>query len=63
MTSPQPVGHKVIGMEVPGGRLAIETFKSVNEPVLAIYGGGPSLMSSRTSMTVQTTSPVIVFAA
>jgi len=25
-------------MEVPGGRLAIETFTSVNEPVLAIHG-------------------------
>jgi hypothetical protein len=35
-----------MGMEVPGGRLAIETFTSVNEPVFAIYGGGPSSMSS-----------------
>src|SRR5690242_6085538 len=38
MTSPQPVGHEVIGMEVPGRRLAIETFTSVNEPVLTIHG-------------------------
>jgi pimeloyl-ACP methyl ester carboxylesterase len=38
MTSPHPAGHEVIGVEVPGGRLAVETFTSGTEPILAIHG-------------------------
>jgi pimeloyl-ACP methyl ester carboxylesterase len=38
MTSPHPAGHEVTGVEVPGGRLAVETFTSGTEPVLAIHG-------------------------
>jgi hypothetical protein len=38
MSSPHPAGHEVIGVEVPGGRLAVETFTSDTEPVLATAG-------------------------
>jgi len=38
MTAPHPAGHEVIGVEVPGGRLAVETFTSGTEPTLAIHG-------------------------
>jgi pimeloyl-ACP methyl ester carboxylesterase len=38
MTAPHPAGHEVIGVEVPGGQLAVETFTSGTEPVLAIHG-------------------------
>jgi pimeloyl-ACP methyl ester carboxylesterase len=38
MASEQPAGHEVIAVEVPGGRLAVETFISGTEPVLAIHG-------------------------
>jgi pimeloyl-ACP methyl ester carboxylesterase len=38
MTSPHPAGHEVIGVQVPGGRLAVETFTPGTEPVLAIHG-------------------------
>jgi pimeloyl-ACP methyl ester carboxylesterase len=34
MSSPHPAGHEVIGVEVPGGQLAVETFTSGTEPVL-----------------------------
>ncbi|MGD0241045.1 MAG: hypothetical protein ABSB59_12050 [Streptosporangiaceae bacterium] len=38
MTSEHPAGHEVIAVEVPGGQLAVETFTSGTEPVLAIHG-------------------------
>lgn len=38
MTSEHPAGHEVIAVEVPGGRLAVETHPSGSEPVLAIHG-------------------------
>jgi pimeloyl-ACP methyl ester carboxylesterase len=38
MTSEHPPGREVIAVEVPGGRLAVETFTSGTEPVLAIHG-------------------------
>jgi pimeloyl-ACP methyl ester carboxylesterase len=38
MTSEHPAGHEVIEVEVPGGRLAVETFTSGAEPVLAVHG-------------------------
>jgi pimeloyl-ACP methyl ester carboxylesterase len=38
MTSEHPPGREVIAVEVPGGRLAVETFMPGTEPVLAIHG-------------------------
>jgi pimeloyl-ACP methyl ester carboxylesterase len=38
MTSEHPPGHEVIGVDVPGGRLAVEAFAAGTEPVLAIHG-------------------------
>src|SRR5947209_14026174 len=38
MSSPHPAGHEVIGVEVPGGRLAVETVTPGAQPVLAIHG-------------------------
>jgi hypothetical protein len=38
MGSAQPAGGEVIGVHVPGGRLAVEMFRSGSEPVLAIHG-------------------------
>jgi pimeloyl-ACP methyl ester carboxylesterase len=38
MTSEHPPGREVIAVEVPGGRLAVETFTPGTEPVLAIHG-------------------------
>ena len=38
MSSEHPPGHEVIAVQVPGGRLAVETFTPGTEPVLAIHG-------------------------
>jgi pimeloyl-ACP methyl ester carboxylesterase len=38
MSSEHPAGHQVIAVEVPGGRLAVETHPSGTGPVLAIHG-------------------------
>jgi pimeloyl-ACP methyl ester carboxylesterase len=38
MESAHQAGHEVTSVEVPGGRLAVETFMSGTEPVLAIHG-------------------------
>jgi pimeloyl-ACP methyl ester carboxylesterase len=38
MESAHAVGHGVIKVAVPGGMLAVETFGSATEPVLAIHG-------------------------